>query len=237
MRNSRNMLRALFVIAAFSAAALASPASSAVSCRLALVVALDVSASVDEREYALLRDGTAAALASEPVRQAIHALGGVHLAVFEWSGRHKQRLIVPWQRLEDDAAVLAAATQLSQHQRSTSEYPTALGAALGYAHTLMNRGPSACERRVVDIAGDGENNHGFGPGSAYRAFDYSGITVNGLVVGAPDGNAARYYVDEVLNGPDSFLEIALAYDDLEETMRRKLLREIGTLSLSALQLE
>ncbi|MEL6198535.1 MAG: DUF1194 domain-containing protein [Pseudomonadota bacterium] len=211
------------------------PAEGAPLCRLALVLALDVSASVDETEYDLLRRGTAAALDSPQVREAIKALGGVYLSVFEWSGRSKQRIIVPWVALENGQAIAGAAGQIAVHPRSTSEYPTALGAALGYAHGLLGDGPAFCERQVVDMAGDGENNHGFGPGSAYRAFDYRAITVNGLVVGDPDGEVATYYAEEVLNGPDSFLEVARGYEDFEETMRRKLLREIGVLSLSALE--
>ncbi|MEM6422855.1 MAG: DUF1194 domain-containing protein, partial [Pseudomonadota bacterium] len=182
------MKRTLSAAALSAVALMATAPAGAASCRLALVLALDVSASVDQDEYVLLRDGTAAALASAPVRQAIRALGGVHLSVFEWSGRAKQRVIVPWSPLDGDDAIAAAAGRIAGHPRSTSEYPTALGAALGYAHTLLAQGPAVCERRVVDIAGDGENNHGFGPASAYRAFDFTTITVNGLVIGtAEDG--------------------------------------------------
>ncbi|MEM6487538.1 MAG: DUF1194 domain-containing protein [Pseudomonadota bacterium] len=201
-------------------------------CRLALVLALDVSASVDAGEYILLRDGTAAALLSPDVRAAVKALGGVYISVFEWSGRQKQTLIQPWRVLDGDSAIRAVAERIATHPRSESEYPTALGSALGYAQRQLAAGPSPCNRQVIDVSGDGANNHGFSPESAYRAFDFSGVTVNGLVVAGSAGDAVDYYRRRVIRGPAAFVEIARGYEQFEEAMRRKLLREIGVMSLS-----
>ncbi|MGF1553863.1 MAG: DUF1194 domain-containing protein [Paracoccaceae bacterium] len=222
-------------LAGLALAALAVPPAEAAEprCRLALVLALDVSASIDAEEYALLRAGTAAALASPDVRAAIAALGGVHVAVFEWSGRAQQSVIAPWRPLDSDAAIGRLAARIAAHPRTTSEYPTALGAALGFANALLAEGPSPCERRVIDVAGDGENNHGFGPASAYRAYDFAGVTVNGLVVSGAEGEAVAYYREQVLHGPAAFLEVAEGYEAFERAMRRKLLREIGALSVAA----
>ncbi|MEM6972778.1 MAG: DUF1194 domain-containing protein [Pseudomonadota bacterium] len=233
------MLAAFLAAGAVPAAAQGSLSGALSSCRLALVLALDVSASVDAGEYKLLRDGTAAALQSPEVISAILSLGGVHVSVFEWSGRQRQSLVAGWTPLGDEADIVALSSRIGAHRRSYTQYPTALGSALGFAQRLMRDAPP-CERYVVDIAGDGPNNHGFGPASAYRAFDYSAITVNGLVVTpeideapAGSGDAVDYYRAEVINGPDAFIEVALGYGDIERAMRRKLLREIGTLSLSA----
>ncbi|MEM6943786.1 MAG: DUF1194 domain-containing protein [Pseudomonadota bacterium] len=211
------------------------PQTAEARCRLALVLALDVSASVDAREYGLLARGTAGAIRSPEVRAALKALGGVHMTAFEWSGRFQQHRIAPWIMVEEDIAIDTLAGHIATHPRTTSEYPTALGAALGYAATLLRDAPADCQRRVVDVAGDGENNHGFAPRHAYSAFNFNGVTVNGLVVASDEagkGQAAiGYYREEVLKGPDAFLEIAASYDDFQEAMKRKLLREIGVISL------
>lgn len=227
------MIRSLALAALTGACLAVVPVrAEAVPCRLALVLALDVSASIDDAEYEFLRSGTARALVSPEVRAAIKTLGGVHVTVFEWSGREQQRVIERWRALVDDAAIEAVAEGVATHERTTSEYPTALGAALGFAHGRFLSGPGPCERRVVDVAGDGENNHGFGPESAYRAFDFSAITVNGLVVSGASDEAVDYYRDHVLNGPAAFLEIAEGYEGFEAAMRRKLLREIGVMNVA-----
>ncbi|MEO0823921.1 MAG: DUF1194 domain-containing protein [Pseudomonadota bacterium] len=213
-----------FAFATALATALPGPAEA--RCRLALVLGLDVSASVDAREYRFLRDGTAAALTSDAVRQAFDALGGVHLHVFEWSGRDQQQVIAPWTALDGEGALDAVASSIAGHVRSTAEYPTALGAALGFASNQLAEGPMGCERLVIDIAGDGENNHGFAPRHAYDAFSFAGVTVNGLVVAGASDTVVDYYRSEVLRGPDAFLEVAAGYSDFEETMKRKLLREV-----------
>ncbi|MEL6266925.1 MAG: DUF1194 domain-containing protein [Pseudomonadota bacterium] len=231
MRPERPSLAALAL-----AGLLAASPAAATPCRLALVLAIDVSASVDAAEYDLLRSGTAAALASPEVEAAILSLGGVHIAAFQWSGRGKERVSLPWTPLDGPAAIAAAAGLIAGTPRSTANYPTSLGWALGVAQRLHRDGPAPCDRRVVDVSGDGPNNYGFDPASAYRAFDFAGITVNGLVVAEQDSSDAAptidYYRDNVLRGPGAFLEIALGYADFERAMRRKLLREIGVLSLS-----
>ncbi|MEM9784761.1 MAG: DUF1194 domain-containing protein [Pseudomonadota bacterium] len=242
MRADLRVVGAIGAAVALGAALSAAPGTASATaqpCRLALILAMDVSASVDAGEYRLMRDGTAAALASDEVAAAILSLGGVHMSVFEWSGRQRQRIVADWSSLGDLAAIARFAGGIADQQRSFHQYPTALGSALGFAQRLMREAPP-CDRYVVDIAGDGPNNHGFGPASAYRAFDFSAITVNGLVVTpgideAPAGanDAVTYYRDEVRNGPDAFIEVALGYGDFERAMRRKLLREIGVLSLSA----
>ena len=90
----------------------------------------------------------------------------------------------------------------------------------------MRKAPVPCGRKVVDVAGDGINNDGFGPDSAYRAFDFKEITVNGLVISGADETPVRYYRSHVIKGPGAFVEVAASYDDYAEAMKRKLLREI-----------
>lgn len=210
--------------------ALGAAPAPAQDCRLALVLALDVSSSVDAREDALQRGGLAAALVAPEVQRAFFATPvPVALAVFEWSGRYNQQLLIDWLVIDHPEALGAAAAQIAGSTRSQTEYPTAMGHALGYAAGLLRRAPD-CAQRTVDVAGDGENNEGFGPRQAYAEFAFDEVTVNGLVVNAADGEGAFTLLDffraEVLRGPGAFVEVAQGFHDYEEAMRRKLEREV-----------
>ncbi|MEE4015766.1 DUF1194 domain-containing protein [Roseibium sp. FZY0029] len=200
--------------------------ASASACSLSLVLAMDGSASVDAREHTLQLNGLADALTDPDVVQAIEAVGGIWVTSFEWSGRYQQLLQLGWSHLNDAQSVANAAEILRRAPRGYTEFPTALGYALGHASTLMRKAPVPCGRKVVDVAGDGINNDGFGPDSAYRAFDFKEITVNGLVISGADETPVRYYRSHVIKGPGAFVEVAASYDDYAEAMKRKLLREI-----------
>ena len=201
-------------------------------CRLALALALDVSSSVDAVEYDLQRRGLAAALNSADVRHAIlrGASGDVALAVYEWSGRTQQKLHLDWLSLRSNADIDRAVVTLAGMTRSHDEFPTALGHGVAYGALLLNRAP-ACTRRVIDVSGDGRNNHGYGPRTAYRHFPMEGVTVNGLVItGGPEG-VLEFYHTQVKYGPSAFVEVANGFDDFEAAMTRKLYREISDLIL------
>lgn len=210
-------------------ALLASPATAA-DCRLALVLAIDVSSSVDEAEDVLQRGGLASALIAPEVEAAVFAAPlPVAIAVYEWSGRYNQEVLVDWTVLDTRGDLLRVAETIGRSKRSHNEFPTALGYALGYGAGLFQRGPN-CHFSVLDMAGDGENNEGFPPASAYAEFPFAGVTVNGLVVEASDYQAeislVEYYQKNVLFGPGAFLEVARGFDDYERAMRRKLEREL-----------
>ncbi len=218
--------------AALFAGLFAAPAEAA--CRLALVLALDVSSSVDAQEYDLQRKGLATALDAPDIRQAIlRGEGDVALAVYEWSGRDRQKLHLDWTVLRSHADITRAAALLAGMERSTAEFPTALGAALGYGAQVMTRAPD-CARRVIDVSGDGVNNEGFAPALAYRHFPFQNITVNGLVILGHDAAVLRHYREEVLRGPGAFLEVADGFEDFRRVMARKLFREINDIMLGAL---
>ncbi len=215
---------------------LAGPAASA-DCRLALLLALDVSSSVDAQEDALQRGGLAAALVAPEVQAAfLDADLPVALAVYEWSGRYNQEVLLDWMTMDSPAAILHAANRIASSRRSQSEYPTAMGYALGYGAHLLERGP-ACLAKTIDMAGDGSNNEGFPPASAYAEFPFEAVTVNGLVVNAAEFEAetdlVAFYRDEVLRGPGAFLEVAEGFEDYERAMRRKLERELRPPSIGA----
>lgn len=198
-------------------------------CRLALLLAIDVSSSVDMDEDALQRQGIAAALLAPEVQRAFLARPGpVALAVYEWSGRNQQQVLVDWRLMRTPADLLAAAETLHASRRGHDDFPTAMGYALGYGAGLMRRAPD-CARQVIDISGDGVNNEGFAPRIAYGAFPFHGVQVNGLAIAVPgeEGRALlSFYLDEIRLGPGAFVEVADGFEDIERAMRRKLMREL-----------
>jgi hypothetical protein len=206
------------------AAGLWASAGAAEACRLALMLALDVSSSVDAEEDRLQREGLAAALGDPDVRSAFLTGGPVAFAVYEWSGKYQQHPILNWQMAATDQDLDAIAEVILTSRRIETEFPTALGYSLGYATTRFKSAPN-CQAQTLDLSGDGENNDGFPPEMAYRHFPFEGVTVNGLVIGAtPD--LLAYFEREVMYGPDAFVEEARDYADFERAMRQKLIREL-----------
>ena len=207
-------------------------------CRLALLLALDVSSSVDAEEYILQRDGLAAALSDPVIRTAIlDGNGHVSLAIYEWSGRRQSAMVSNWTALTDNAAIDSVIENLMSAPRSHTRFPTAMGYALGYGAGVLARGP-VCLQQTLDMAGDGQNNEGFPPEVAYRSFPFDGVTVNGLVVAGADfegeTNLIPYFREEVIRGPGAFVEVATGYSNYEAAMRRKLLRELSAIAIGAL---
>lgn len=232
-------LRAIVAAFGLTVAVAAPPVAAQQPCRLALVLGMDISSSVDPLEDALQRGGLARALRAPEVQDAILSQPDrpVALAMFEWSGRVQQDMVIPWIVLTDAATVDAVADRIALSQRSYAAYATAIGHALEFAHGLFRQGPE-CDSRVLDLSGDGVNNDGFGPTAAYEAFDFSAITVNALAIevreegtdhGLSEGaeaGLASYFREVVIRGPAAFVEKAEGFEDVERAMRRKLLREL-----------
>lgn len=232
-RNTRRTARGL-VATLLAAATIALASGPASACSLALVVAMDGSASVDPGEHDLQRGGLASALSDPEVVAAIELVGGIWFSSFEWSGRNQQAIQLGWQFITDQAGADAAAAQLAATPRAFIEFPTALGYALGFAAVHLKTAPQRCARQVIDMAGDGVNNDGFGPDSAYKAFDFEGVTVNGLVIASAAADPLDYYRTQVIRGPGAFVEVANGFADYAVAMKRKLIREITSGNYSAL---
>ncbi len=201
----------------------------AANCRLALVLALDISSSVDEDEDRLQRLGLANALISPEVQRAFLSDPGqsVALAVFEWSGRYQQDMTLDWRQIDDGEDLQAVAQAIRDSQRRYAEFPTAIGYALGYAAGIFAKAPP-CLFQTLDVSGDGINNEGFAPQLAYRNFPLGEVTVNGLTIGGGEDDLAGYYRRELIKGPGAFVEEARGFEDFETAMRRKLVRELET---------
>ncbi|MBF9035555.1 DUF1194 domain-containing protein [Rhodobacterales bacterium HKCCE2091] len=228
----RALVRAAVLFLAGSAALPA--AAQEETCRLALLLGLDVSASVDADEYLLQQEGLMSALVAPEVQEAfLNGPGPVALAVYEWSGRFQQDLLADWTLIRSEADLLAVAAAVGRGERRSTDFPTALGYALGFAANTFAEAPP-CLFQTLDISGDGQNNDGFPPSAAYEHFQLGGVTVNGLAIGGAQREIAEYYAEEVIQGPGAFVEYASSHRDFADAMRRKLERELQAMILGEL---
>lgn len=216
--------------------------ASGAACRLSLQLALDVSGSVDSREYRLQLDGIAWALESDEVRAALLAMpvAPVVISVYEWSGRADQRVIADWWEMRSDPDVDGLASLLRATTRREAAVSTGIGTALMFGRARLDTRPP-CARAVIDISGDGKNNDGPRPQDVRAGL--GGLVVNALVVGPGHSDArgakawetedlVEYFRRNVIHGPKAFVEVADGYDAYAETMKRKLLRELRAIALS-----
>lgn len=225
---------------------LAAPAQA--TCRLALALGLDVSSSVDAREYRLQLDGLASALQDAEVQAAIFAMPSaqVRVMVYEWSGITRQRMLVSWRIAQSPADVASVADQLRATTKPLDRQATGLGTAILFgARALQTQ--AECWQLTLDVSGDGPNNEGPEPEILRDRAEMAGVTVNALVVGtdAPGAGGAdrrqaeikellSYFAARVITGPLAFTEAALTFDDFENAMRRKLLKELAVLAVSSI---
>lgn len=205
----------------------AAPAAAAERCALELILAVDVSGSIDDREFALQMEGMASAFEDPRLVEAVEAQkGGVLVTLTEWSGASRQRQVTAWHLLTDVDSMVAFAGAVRQSGRDWRNYSTAIGEALYHAMKVGETAPQECRRRVIDVSGDGVNNEGRAPRAIADALAAIGYTVNGLVIRGDMPDPVRHYEINVLAGPRAFIEIAAGFEDYPEAIRRKLLREI-----------
>lgn len=202
--------------------------AAAQGCRIALSMALDVSSSVDEAEYALQVEGVARALEDFEVQRAMFQIPGayVSLQVFEWSGVTDQTIIVDWTPVRAEADLARMAATLRAHPRSVANAATGLGRAVSFARTQLEQ-MRDCPYHKIDISGDGQSNVGIPPHQVYAQVDFGEITVNGLAILSDERALGRYYSYFVIRGPGAFLEIADDFEDYPAAIKRKLIKELG----------
>lgn len=205
------------------AAVLAVPAGPAAACRLALVLAVDVSGSVDPSEYEIQMRGLAEALRDAVVSEAlVRAEAAVTLV--QWTGSTRQVVSVPWTRTLTFEEVDALALKIETTGRKWRNFSTAIGEALDFARAQFDSAP-ACDRRVIDLSGDGVSNEGREPRDHHAALRAAGITVNALAIEASVEDLTAYFWENVITGEGAFVATADSFADYPDRIRQKLIRE------------
>lgn len=199
--------------------------AGAAECRLALALAVDVSRSIDARDFDVQQQGIVAALTDPDVAAALLRPGRpVALAVYYWSGPDDQVIGTDWTVISDGATLAAVAAAIGRYRREGTGGHTALGAALSFGRALMDKAPP-CARNVIDVSGDGQNNSGVGPSAVYGREDFRDIVVNALSIEAHERGLTTYFQDRIIRGPGAFVEVAHTQADFPDAIRRKLIRE------------
>ena len=224
-------------LAAAFAAALALPVgASAGSGRadVALVLAVDVSGSVDDNRFKLQREGIAAALESDEVAAAVSSSVNqtIEIALLEWA--EEQRLVVPWTILHGRNDLEALAARIRSANRSWVHTMTDPGGGIAAAERLFSDEPLTGLRQVIDISGDGRQNTGEVPTADARDVAVSrGLTVNGLpIASGGEAGVVDWYRANVIGGPGAFLVVADNDEAFAAAFRQKLTLEIAGLTPS-----
>jgi Protein of unknown function (DUF1194) len=206
---------------------LPAPAARADAVDLALVMAVDVSESVDAEEYELQHEGIARAFESASLLAAISggAKGAIAVTVLEWSDRDKQVVTVDWTRVSDAASAAAFAAKVRASRRSSNGL-TAIGDALLAAQATLLRLQDKPARRIIDLSGDGMANIGPPPQQVRDELIAAGITVNGLAIRKTEPWLDSYYDQYVVGGAGSFLMEIEDFPSFAAAMQQKLLTEV-----------
>ncbi len=233
-------LRCAVVLIALLAVAVIPPARAAEPVDLLLVLAADVSRSVDSAKFKLQREGYAAAIANGRVLDAIASGRNRRIAVLfmEWSGNGNQKVVIDWTAIDGPKAGQAFADQLLELPRAFADR-TSISGGIDMAVAQFARAPFFAERQTIDVSGDGTNNAGRDVTQARDEALRLGITINGLVILSdtpmpwnpehtnPPGGLAKYYRDNVTGGPGSFVIEAKDFSSFGEAIVKKMIAEIA----------
>jgi len=220
--------------------------SHAAGVDLEVILAADVSRSIDDGEFDLQRKGYAAALSDPRVLQAIRGRPGAAIGVcfIEWSGDEDQQVVVDWNEIrdEEDAGGMAAAI-LSAPRSFMGR--TSISAAIDFAMAHFATSKWQAARRIIDISGDGTNNSGRPVIEARDDAIARGVTINGLAIindkpnlgysahTQPPGGLPLYYQQNVVGGPNSFLLVVKDFNSFADAMAQKLVKEIDVAGTAA----
>jgi len=207
---------------------------------LLLVLAADVSRSVDANKFQLQRNGYAAAITSPRVLEAIKSgpHGRIGITFVEWSGVGNQKVIVDWTAIGDMASAQDFSAHIVESQRPFADR-TSISSGIDFAMAQLEHAPFSATRRTIDVSGDGTNNSGREVTSARDDAVGKGVTVNGLVILSetplswnadhthPPGGLANYYRNNVAGGPGSFVMVAENFESFGQAIINKLVAEIA----------
>lgn len=226
----------LLVLAVASAPA----ARAAEKVDLLLVLAADVSRSVDAQKFQLQREGYAAAISDRRVLDAIRGgrNGRIGLTFIEWSGFGNQKVVIDWTVIDGSKAAQAFGDRLLESPRSFADR-TSISGGIDAAVAQLARAPFTSERQTIDVSGDGTNNAGRDVTLARDDALKLGININGLVILSerplpwnpehtnPPGGLAKYYQDNVTGGPGSFVMEAKDFNSFGDAIIKKMIAEIA----------
>ncbi len=196
---------------------------------LALVMAVDVSASVDDERFALQRDGVAKGLESQAVFDAITAgpHGTIELAIVEWS--EEQHVLVDWTVIRNRDDLRSVVNALRTGDRPHVGWKTSVGDGIARAVALFDSAPLHADRRVIDVSGDGQQNSGrLDADRARDAAIAQDITINGLpITSGEEPDVDHWYKEHVIGGAGAFMVVATGHDNFSDAMRMKLSLEVA----------
>ena len=228
-----------FVVAALMAATPWTCSHADERIDLLLVLAADVSGSMDESKFDLQRLGYASAFSDPRVMRAISAGASRRIAVsfVEWSGIRQQKVVVDWEEISSAETARAFGDRIMEASRAFTRNSTSISAGIDFAVAQLNRAPYQARRRVIDVSGDGDNNSGRDVAAARDEAVGNGATINGLVILTPvsshpehtnpPGGLASYYRDNVIGGPGAFVLAAESVNSFGNVLVKKLITEIA----------
>ncbi|TMJ04030.1 MAG: DUF1194 domain-containing protein, partial [Alphaproteobacteria bacterium] len=233
------LIRTVLVLSALLAA-MSAPVRAAEQVDLLLVLASDVSRSVDTRKFQLQREGYAAALSNPRVIEAIKSgpHGRIAICFVEWSGATSQKIVIDWTIVSDMTSARKIGDQMIELPRSFADR-TSISAGLDYSMSVLERAPFQAPRRTIDVSGDGTNNSGRDIASARDEALAKGVTINGLVILSdtplpwnpehtnPPGGLDEYYRRNVTGGPGSFVMVAENHNSFGQAIVKKMIAEIA----------
>src|SRR3979490_2931256 len=204
-----------------------------------LVLAVDVSYSMDMDELAIQREGYAQAIISKEFLQALKTgpNGKISVTYFEWAASNDQKIIIPWRVIDGPETADAVANEIMKTPiRRASR--TSISGAINFAMPLFDENPHRGLRRVIDISGAGPNNNGSPVTTARDTALARGITINGLPIMVKEpsysmmdiDNLDFYYEDCVIGGPGAFVVTIKDRDKFKEAIRTKLVLEVAGLT-------
>lgn len=199
-------------------------AAPVTACDLSLLLAVDVSGSVDRNEFSIQMVGLADALRDGIVADSL-VRQQAYLSLIQWTGSSRQRMTIPWVQMRSHADVSNFAEAVESDQRIWRNYSTAIGEALLAAHYAFSEIPN-CTRRVIDVSGDGVSNEGSPPDLLREALRRDGIVINALAIETDQTDLTGYFFESVIAGEGAFVFTADGFEDYPEQIRRKLQREV-----------
>jgi len=218
------------------------PTRAGQSVDLLLVLAADVSYSMDAQKFTLQREGYARAITNPAVLSAITSdrSGRIAVCFIEWSDSFWQDVVVDWTLINSAETARQFGEKIMSGGRSLSGR-TSISSAIDFAVVQLKRAPFESTRKIIDISGDGDNNAGRHVTSARDDAVAYGVTINGLAIPSnsphghtnPSGGLEEYYRRNVIGGPAAFVIVARDFHTFGETIARKLIMEIAQLAPGA----